>query len=294
MRAMRPLALALSLGCVATVTASQDDGGALATLLQRAGEQVERYLVRAQSIVCLEVVRLIPLTSSWSSDGITRTVESELRLSWAPDEFGEASSEAQTLRQLLRVNGGKPRANDWRNCTAPEQQTEEPQPLALLLPNRRGEYEFKLSGRTRLDDRAAVMVDYRLLKKASVESSMIEGRDDCVSFNVEGGMRGRLWIDAETHDVLRLDQSLAGMVDIPLPRAASRGPGASLRWTLERMDTSIRFKPVTFSNPDETIVLPVTMSSLRITRGSGTPRLRTMTDYTKYQRFLTAGRIVGQ
>jgi hypothetical protein len=115
-----------------------------------------------------------------------------------------------------------------------------------------------------------------------------------VSFEVEGGKRGRLWIDAESFDVLRLDESLNGMVDIPLPKKAARVPGGSLFWTLERMDTSIRFKAVTFSNPDETIVLPATMSSFRITRGSGTPRLRTMTDYTKYQRFLTNGRIVGE
>ena len=56
-------------------------------------------------------------------------------------------------------------------------------------------------------------------------------------------MRGRLWIDAETYDVLRLDQGLFGQVDMPLPRRAL--------WTMERWDTSIRFKPVTFSNPDD-------------------------------------------
>ena len=49
---------------------------------------------------------------------------------------------------------------------------------------------------------------------------MVEGRDDCVSFNVEGGMQGRIWIDAETHDVLRLDQRLSGLVEIP---AAAEG-----------------------------------------------------------------------
>jgi hypothetical protein len=294
MTSMLRMALVMSLGCAATITGDQGDGGNLAALLHRAGERVERFFTRAQSIVCLEIVRLLPLTSTWSSEGPGRTVESELRVSWEPDTDDRPSVEAQTLRQLLRVHGRTPRRNDRNNCTEPEQQTEEPQPLSLLLPGRRGEYQFTLAGSARLDTHATVMVDYKLLAKVTVDSRMVEGRDDCVSFDVEGGKRGRIWIDVETFDVLRLDESLSGMVEIPLPRKAARVPGAPAHWTLERMDTSIRFKPVTFTNPDETLILPVTMSSLRVTRGSGTPRLRTTTDYTKYQRFLTTGRVVGE
>ncbi len=63
---------------------------------------------------------------------------------------------------------------------------------------------------------------------------------------------------------------------------------------MEWWDTSIRFKAVTFTDPDEVILLPASMSSLQITRGAGTPRLRTTTEYVNYQRFLTAGRIVGE
>jgi hypothetical protein len=122
---------------------------------------------------------------------------------------------------------------------------------------------------------------------------MVEGRDDCVSFDVDGGMRGRLWLDAETDEVLRLDQSLKGMVEIRLPREATRNHGPSY-WTLERWDISIQFKRMSFTNPDETLVLPASMSSIQVTRGAGTPRLRTVTDYVQYQRFLTGGRVVGQ
>jgi hypothetical protein len=61
---------------------------------------------------------------------------------------------------------------------------------------------------------------------------------------------------------------------------------------MERWDSSIRFKPVSFTEPDETLVLPVSISTLRITRGSGTPRLRTTTSYSSYKRFLTGGRVV--
>ncbi|HUE85083.1 MAG TPA: hypothetical protein VMO26_03315 [Vicinamibacterales bacterium] len=292
---MRRLALAICLLTAAHLHADEADRAVhLTDVLHRAGERVERFFARAQSIVCLEVVRLQSLSSGWSSEGLGRTVESELRVSWEPENDGRAATEAHTLRRLLKVNGREPRKNDWNNCTAPEQQSREPQPLSLLLPGQRPDYSFALAGQARLDGRAAIMVDYRLLEEASVESQVVEGRDDCISFELEGGLRGRLWIDAETYDVLRLDQRLSGMVEIPLPREVTRRAGSPRSWTMERWDTSIRFKAVTFENPDETLVLPASLSSLRVTRGSGTPRLRTNTDYKNYQRFLTSGRVVGE
>ena len=292
---MRRLALALSVVAAAHLHADEAVPSIdLPTVLHRAGERVERFFTRAQSIVCLEIVRLQSLTSGWSSEGLGRTVESELRLSWDSAADGTPATEAQTLRRLLKVNGREPRENDWNNCTAPEQQTQETQPLSLLLASQRPDYSFALGGETRLDGRAAIMVDYRLLKEVSVESETVDGRDDCISFDLEGGVRGRLWIDAETYDVLRLDQRLSGMVEIPLPREVTRRSNMPRSWTMERWDTSIRFKAVAFENPDETLVLPASLSSLRVTRGSGTPRLRTNTDYKNYQRFLTAGRVIGE
>lgn len=289
---MKRLAVQLCLSVAASAAAQSDTALSLTTVLERAGERVARYLTRAQSLVCLEVVFLQPLTPSWSSDGFGRTVESELRLSW-PGGADSASADAQTVREVIRVNGGRPRRDDWRNCTTPEQTSEEPQALALLLPAERSKYRFTLAGQGRAHGRRAIAIDYRLLTRAAVESEMVAGRDDCISFDIDGGMRGRVWIDAETFDVLRLDRNLSGMVEIPLPRRARSLPGSAMSWTMERWDTTIEFKAVTFSDPDETLVLPVSSSSLQITRGAGTPRLRTRTEYRDYRRFLTAGRIVG-
>ena len=61
---------------------------------------------------------------------------------------------------------------------------------------------------------------------------------------------------------------------------------------MERWDSSIRFRPVKFNDPPETLVLPVSSSTLQVTRGSGTPRLRTTTQYTAYKRFITGARVV--
>jgi hypothetical protein len=288
-------AMALATAAAVTVTAERrDDAAALLNVLEAAGERVLRYVARAQHLVCTEIVHLQPLTPSWSSNGFARTVESELHLSWIPPDDGSVTTQAQALRQVLRVNGHQPRDDDHGNCTTPEQETRQPQPLAMLLPSDRDSYSFKMAGSTRLDRRAAIMIDYRLLKEVAVESHLIDGRDDCLSYNVEGGTQGRIWVDAETFEVLRVDERLTGMVEVPLPKAAMRLPDTPRSLTLERMDTSIRFKTVTFTNPDETLMLPASISSLHITRGWGTPRLRTTTEFVNYQRFLTAGRIVGQ
>ena len=266
----------------------------LAATLQRAGERVEYYFARAQSIVCFETVSLQPLSQGFSGDGPQRTVQSELRLSWDPTAETKTPLEAKTLRQVIKVNGHPPRKNDYDNCTGPEQHESETQPLSMLLPQQRVAFDFAIVGPAKQDGRAAILVSYTMKAKPTVEVSLVNNNENCISFSIDGGMRGRIWIDAETHDVLRLDQGLAGLVDIKLPwKVARRAPDKGI-WTMERLDSTIRFKPIRFSDPDETLILPVSASSLRITRSSGSPRLRTNTEYTQYRRFLTAGRVVPQ
>jgi hypothetical protein len=264
----------------------------LADTLRRVGDRVERYFARAQRIVCLETVHLQPLDQGLSPAGFGRNVESELRLSWEPSPDAPLPPEAKTLRQVLRVNGRPPRKKDYDNCTTPEQNATETQPLSMLLPGLRDEYTFTLVGAGALDRHPAILIDYRLRTPPTADVSMVEGVEDCVSFEINGGMKGRIWVDADTFDVLRLDQGLTGLVDIRLPRKAQKY-GRRDSWTIERMDTSIRFKAVSFSDPEETLVLPSSVSSLRVTRGSGMPRLRTVTEYTQYRRFLTGARVVG-
>lgn len=277
------LAVSLSADQIASVDVN--------AVLQRAGERVTEYFARAQAIMCLEKVSVQRLSAGFSADGPARMVESELRLSWEPSEENPTPTEAKTLRQVMRVNGSPPRKKDWDNCTTPEQQATEEQPLSMLLPHLRGDYTFAYDKHETVDGRAAVVVAYREIRKPKVDVWLVKDNENCVSFDIHGGMRGRLWIDAETHDVLRLDRSLSGLVDIPLPRKAERIGGAS-RWTMERWDSSIRFKRVAFDNPQETLVLPVTATTFQITRGAGTPRLRTSTQYQSYRRFLTTGRIL--
>jgi hypothetical protein len=212
-------------------------------------------------------------------------------MSWEPLVV-PAVPEARMLRQVLKVNGGPPRRKDPNNCTVPEQFESEEPVLAMLLPGQQHQYTFKLAGRGRVDRRDAIIVEFRELARVAVDVQLVENNEDCVNFDMKGGLRGRIWIDPETFEVLRLDQGLIGLVDIQLPRKLTLRSGGVYSWTMERWDTSIRFESMSFRDPDETLTLPVSILSLRITRGSASPRLRTTTEFTQYRRFLTGGRVV--
>lgn len=279
----------MTLAAATPIASSTDD---LATTLEQAAARVEVFFTRAQSLVVTERVLVQPLGSGLTGDGPGRTIESELRLSWAPGADGDGATEAQALRRVIRVNGHRPRDKDPNNCTTPEQHDTETQVLSMLLRGQRDDYTWALAGRGRIDGRTAIQVDFREKAKVAVDVRVLETNKDCVSYNVTGGMRGRLWIDAETFDVLRMDQHLKGLIDVPLPKEITRRHGAESVWTVERHDTTHRFKRVRFDDPEETIVLPVSTMSLRITRGAGVPRSRVFTEYKDYRRFLTGGRLV--
>ncbi len=258
--------------------------------LDRATARVKDFFERAQSLVCTERVHVQPLSSGLSGDGFGRTVESELRVSWDGDAGG--ASEARAMRQVMKVNGHKPRKNDRNNCTTPERHDTEPQVLSMLLPGERDDYTWSHAGAATIDGRPALLLDFREKEALSLEVTLQDDDEDCLSYTVRGGSRGRLWLDAESHDVMRLDQHLTGQANAPMPRILQRRPGASPTLTVERFDTSYRFKRMRFENPDETLVLPVSSTSLRITQGGGTPRMRVTTEYRDYHRFLTGGRLV--
>ena len=61
---------------------------------------------------------------------------------------------------------------------------------------------------------------------------------------------------------------------------------------IERADTSIRYRPVTFQDPDETLMLPASVETLQVIRNSGAPRVRKTQVFSKYRRFVTDGRVL--
>ena len=261
--------------------------GGVPGLMVRVAERVEQYYSRARSIVCEEVVRLEPLGSDLLSNGShVRQLVYELRVAWEAATDGTRPPEASVVRQLVSIDGRPPRAGDEPGCLDPKPVSTEP--LAMLLAGRQHEFAFTSRETGRTAGRESVSLDFKSL---TPKPPVVTWAGPCVSIDLPGRTRGRVWVDRNTAEVLRLDEQLSGWVEIPVPRQQVR-PGPARGFIVERADSSIRYRPITFQDPDEIVMLPESIESLQVIRNSGVPRLRIVQRFSNYKRFITGGRIV--
>jgi hypothetical protein len=155
----------------------------------------------------------------------------------------------------------------------------------MFLAERQGDFVFEPAGTKRIDGRTAVVLDYKEREKP--EKPKTTWRGPCVSIELPGWGRGRVWLDADTGDVLRLDASLKSRVDIPLPIDKQLFSSRTYM-TVDRNDTSVHYKPVTFHDPDETVLLPDSIETFQM----GNNRIHISQTYSNFRRFMTGGRVV--
>jgi len=262
----------------------------LPSLVAGVGDRLSDYYRHAQQLVCLERSTVIPIDSGWRLDGFARTVESELRLDI--DDVAVVR-EPRVTREIRRVNGREPRERDRTNragCTDPTPLS--PEPLAFLLPEHRDEYVFTAARDVTERNRAAFAIDFSSVKRKG-HPELIEdegGHDDCFDWKGPVAITGRVWVDAATFDVLRLERRVTGPTDVRVPMPLQRRYQFNPWLTLDRDDLTLRYKEVTFTDPDETVLLPESIESLTVFRG-GLQSMRRTQVFSDYRRFLTAGRI---
>jgi len=249
----------------------------LSGVLRDVGVYVERYLSRVQSIVGVEKVTVQPVARDLSSSGFARTLLYELRLDWTP------GVPATVVRELVKVNGRVPGPHDEPMCLDTAAIT--PEPLEFLLPENLERFEFTDSGRATVDGRRVRVLSYRT---RTAEPAQATWKDGCGSFE-PGRTRGRVWVDAVSAEVRRIESGLIGQVDVRVPREQPWSAG-SRDVTFERVDTSIQYRAVHFESPDETVLMPATIESLTMVRNAASYRVRH--EYSNYRRFETGARIV--
>jgi hypothetical protein len=150
------------------------------------------------------------------------------------------------------------------------------------------ESEFSEAGAARIDGRRALMIDYRGVAAAPPS---VTWTGACVSVSLPGRSRGRVWIDAATYEVVRMDERLVGTFTLDVPRDQIR-LGAASTMVIERAESSIRYKRVEFQDPQEAMMLPASIDTLTVIRGVVTRRVRMTQRFSDYRRFLTDGRIL--
>ena len=157
-----PAGLVLALAALTAVHA-QDES--VDELMLRVGDRIAHFYNRAINVICIETSTVQPIDLSYSPQGFSRTVESELHVDV---ERGERPGEAAIVRKIRRVNGRAPREEDKKaraGCTDPDPTSSEP--LSFLLPSQRAEYEFRTAGMTTERNRSAVMIDFTSVNRRS-------------------------------------------------------------------------------------------------------------------------------
>ena len=265
----------------------------VAALIARVGARVAEYYERAQRLVCLERSTVLPIDRSWRVVGFGRTVLSELRIEMGASD-GELPSEPHVSRMVRRVNGREPRATDLTGragCTDPAPLS--PVPLAFLLPEHRDAYRFTNVREATERGRPALAIDFASARRGE-HPVLVEderGHDDCYDWTGSVPVTGRLWVDASTYDLVRLERHLAGPTDVRVPPRLQRAHAFPMWLTIDRDDLTIRYDEVSFSGPDEVMLLPVSIESITVLRTTLQSTRRTQL-FSDYRRFLTSGRIV--
>jgi len=292
-RRARLAATALVAVCASSLSAAPKQPE-LEGLLTRVAERVAEYYRRAHSVVCVERSIVQPIGLNWTPEGFARTVESDLRVESAPPADGDTPLKATVIRSIRRINGREPRERDKTDragCTDPNPLS--PEPLAFLLGEHRDEYQFTSVGHGRERDRATLIIDFMSTKRTG-RPELIEderGHDECFDWTGPVATKGRVWVDAQSHEVLRVDRRIAGPVDLRVPWNLQRRYGLPAWVVLERDDLTLRYQTVAFTDPDEVVLLPESIESMTVLR-SGLQSIRRTDRFSGYRRFLTTGRVI--
>jgi hypothetical protein len=274
----------------ATVTAQSPPD--VDTVLARVGARISEYYKRAQNVVCLEKTTVQPVGRDFSPQGFARMTEYELHVEANAD--GDDPAEAKVVRELVRVNGKPPRDKDKKDragCTDANPLSTEP--LAFLLPAHRSEYTFVSGGVGKGKDAHTLIIEFTSGKpegKGEIAEDP-RGHEDCFTWSLPVVLKGRVWIDADSYQVVRVEQRMAGMADLTVSTKLQRKHNLDRNVVVERHDTTIRYKTIPFHDPDEAMILPESIETLIVVRG-GLESIRSRQTFTDYRRFLTGGRIV--
>lgn len=287
--AVPPCTIALALAVMTAAGAQKQPD--VDELLVRVGERVAEFYKRATSVICIETSTVQAVDLGYSPVGFARTVESELHVE---ADSGQTLSEAVLVRKVRKVNGRPPRERDKTDragCTDPNPLSSEP--LTFLLPNHRSAYRFRTAGIANDRNRTALMIDFASVNRRSnlglVEAA--SGHDDCFDWSGHIASRGRIWVDARTYEVVRVERGLSGPVDVKVPALIQRRHHLASWVTLVRDDVTIRYETVAFSDPEEVLLLPESIDSVTVIHG-GLQSTRRNQKFSDYRRFVTRGRVL--
>ena len=278
----------------------------LDALLERVAGRVRLYHERLFSLTFKETVRQERLRRDLTPKGKPAEFVYESLVLHRPAPAG-AEGTLPVVTRKLKSRDGKPvdEAKEAKKLEARARQARRPcgitdppaaygDPLLFLLPERRPALNFSSAGEAALDGRDALVVAFESPPADAPPELKFE--DNCFFLSRPLRRKGRAWIDPQTFDVLRLDWELAETFEAKTGNRVVRkgvlfrfAPSRELSY--ERDVTTIRFRPVAFKNPAQTLLLPVSSEHLRVMRGARDPGFRVTQTYADYRRYVTSSEV---
>lgn len=275
----------------ASKAAAPDDPTQLNQLLDRVRQRIRKYHESLFSIAVTEVVKQQELNSDATPRGKPRGLvyDSVTLHRLAP---GGQEDTVPIITRTLKMVDGKPAKQPslprHSKCVDINPPPAYADPLAFLLPQSPIKWIFAYLGETNLEGRRAAMIS--ITTAPAPEPIKIVEKGDCFFLSRSPQKTGTIWIDLESYDVLQLKWQLAETFSGKLPAGITRvgffpvfRPGKDL--SLERFDFVIRFRPTTFTDPEQTLLLPSSSESIWLLKGGGVPGVQTNIDYTHYRQF---------
>lgn len=265
----------------------------LKDLMERVGERIQKYQEAMFSIAFAEVLRQQELKSDGTSKNKPQEFVYESIVVSRASPANPQNSFPIITRTLKSVDG-KP--TEQKNLPQHSKCVEtNPRPayadsLTFLLPKNQTDFIFSDAGETELEGRKTAVI--LISDPHASEPIKIVETGDCFRLSRSPRRQGKIWIDLDTYDVIQLQWQLAESFSGKTSTGVSKfgvfpvfRPAKEISY--KKQEITLRFRPVTFQKPEQTLLLPSSSESVWILNGARIAGFRTTTDYTRYRRFLT-------
>jgi hypothetical protein len=275
----------------ATDSPADKEQARLSVLLDRVRNRIHEYHETLFNLTVMETVTQQQLHDDATPKGKPRSMMFESVILHRQSAGRQEETVPIITRTLQSINGkpSKPEAPKQRSkCVDTDPVPGYGDPLSFLLAKNVSESTLAYLGENDLDGSKTAVVS--LTTPRPTDPVTLVEKDNC--FRLSRGLQRKatIWIDLKTFDVLQLRWELVETFNGKLPAGVAKvgilpvfRPRRHVAF--ERSDFLIRFRPVKFPNPMQTLLLPATSESTWIIKGGGIAGFKTNTEYSRYRRF---------
>ena len=163
--------------------------------------------------MCTEKTIVLPLGRGWQVDGMHRITEAELRVKQRDISDGSGPPGPHVFRQLLKINGTRAARQGQEGSIGlfrPESADAGTDGVsAAVAPRRLHLHRQRVRQGTRMPARCSSSTCGAHRSKPELIEDP-QGREDCFELSAPLSVKGRVVIDKDTYDVLRVEEHLAG------------------------------------------------------------------------------------